>query len=412
MSDREHLFQHRRKKAWAKGARYALAIARSLHLFPALFAIFVLAMYRKLLEEWLPPDFPVVWLLVALLTPVLATARFRSFIQPADSIFLAPASHALNRYWQQAFTYNAIIQCLFVLGWMAFLSPLYIQRVGAGIDWVMAVIVLLTFKVFHLWLRLHELFSLPPRWTDPVIRWGTSALVTFWLFSGSFFGIPLAVALVWSGLLIIHHRKRRPPRGYIPWERLISEETATVTRYYRLASQFIDIPHIGNEIKIRRGWQWLNRFPARRPEHTYLYLFQRTFLRYREPFGVTIRLTLITGLAVAWAGFLPSFAALLYLLGLWMTAVQLPWVRRMHRFQPWFRLYPLPEHLKTEGLSRLAWVILLAVSALMLILPALTWQHPLPALPLMLAGGWIFSTLYARWHLPRKMGRRKMVSRM
>ncbi|MDR6226431.1 ABC transporter permease [Desmospora profundinema] len=412
MNDLDHLFQDRRKKAFEKGGRYALAIARTLNLFPALFAILVLVLYRKLLEEWLPPDFPVAWLLAVILTPVLASTRFRTFIQPADPFFLAPAPDKLTRYWQRTFTYNATIQCLAVLGWMAFLSPLFIQRLGDGIAWVMAVVVLITFKVFLLWLRLHELFGKHPRWIDPVIRWVTSALVTIWLFQGEFFGIPLLAALGWTGFLILHHRKRRPPQGYIPWDRLVSEESATVTRYYRLASQFIDVPQVGNEVRIRRGWGWLNRFPARRPEHTYLYLYQRTFLRYREPFGVSLRLTLVTGLALIWAEFSLSLAASLYFLGLWMTAVQLPWIRRIHRFQPWFRLYPLPEQQKTLGLSRLVWIILLAQSLLILVLPALTWEKPFPSVPLLLAGGWTFSTVYARWRIPRSMRKRKAVSTM
>lgn len=409
MTDLNRLFQHRRKAAYQKGGRYALAILRTLNLFPALFALLLLVAYRKLLEEWLPPDFPVAWVLAGILTAVLAFTRFRTFLQPADPFFLAPDPSALSRYLQRAFTYNAIIQCLIVLTWMAFLSPLYIQRLGDGIDWVMTVVVLLTFKIFNLWLRFHELLAEHPQWTDSLIRWGSSALISVWLFRGEYFGIPLLLSLIWTGLLIAYHLRRRPPQGYFSWERLVSEESATVARYYRLASQFIDVPQVGNEVRIRRGWRWLNRFPARRRENAYLYLYQRTFLRYREPFGVTLRLTLVTGIALMLTEPIPVMTVCLYFLGLWMTAIQLPWIRRIHRFQPWFRLYPLPEQQKSRDLARLVWVILLAESGLMLALPLGTWADPFPQLPLMLVGGWTFASVYAFWRIPRQTRKRKIV---
>ncbi|PTM58254.1 ABC transporter permease [Desmospora activa] len=409
MKDFNQLFQHRRKAAYQKGSRYAIAIARTLNLFPALFAILLLVLYRKLLQEWLPPDFPVAWVLAAILTAVLSFIRFRTYFQPADPFFLAPDPSTVSRYMQRAFTYNAIIQCLIVLAWMIVLSPLFIQRLGDGVAWVMAVVVLLTFKVFNLWLRFHELLAERPHWTDSVIRWGTNAFITIWLFHGQFFGLPLLVTLVWIGLLIAYQRRRQPPRGYFSWQRLVAEESATVARYYRLASQFIDVPQVGNEVRIRRGWQWLNRFPARRRENTYFYLYQRTFLRYREPFGVTLRLTIMTGIALVLTESLPLLAVCLYFLGLWMTAVQLPWIRRIHRFQPWFRLYPLPEQQKTGDLSRLVWGILLVESTVTLLLPAATWTDPFPLLLLLLVGGWIFATVFALWRIPRQNRRRKVV---
>ncbi|MDA8353963.1 MAG: ABC transporter permease, partial [Firmicutes bacterium] len=203
--------------------------------------------------------------------------------------------------------------------------------------------------------------------------------------------------------LTLYHLKQQPPRHLIPWEALIIREQRTVSSYYRLAHQFIDVPYIGNEVKNRPAFGFFYKWLPPTPENSYLYLYLRTFFRYREPFGVYIRLTLVTAAMMAFLRFEWWMAALTLAGGLYLTGVQLPWIRRIHRYQPWFRLYPRPVEQKQKDWSRLA-VGLLAVQAVLILLPQWwLWQAPVTLLPLFLLLGWIIAWFLGRVYLPKRL---------
>ncbi|PTX59385.1 ABC-2 type transport system permease protein [Melghirimyces profundicolus] len=401
----ESLFLERMKHAWKKGGRYAALIAKGLHFLPIFLLISLYFGYKWLLAE-LPEDFPVSLLLTVLFTWTLSSTRIRTYVQKADPVFLFPDLDGLKGYFRRSLIYSAAMQSLKIWLVTVFLSPLYLTRVGevAGLGSAWALLTLL--KIWNIgivWLEIHREDR---RGVHAFLRWGTNGLITWWLFSGQWFGWPLVIGGIWLGWLTLHHIRFRSPRHLIPWETLMRWEERTVSAYYRLANQFIDVPHIGNDVTPRPVFSLLFRRLPSRPENTYLFLYLRTFFRYREPFGVFVRLTLVTAVLLACLPAAGWFSAFILLTGLYVTGIQLPWIRRIHRYQPWFRLYPLPEKQKRTDCSRLAFWLLGAQSSLALLPQYWAWNSPLPfLLPILLLGwgaAWFLSWIY----LPRRLHKR------
>ncbi|MFC4078393.1 ABC transporter permease [Salinithrix halophila] len=392
MNSIQSLFAKRRKKTWAKGVRYAALIAKSLQAFP-IFALLILYFCYKRFLEWLPADFPTGILLAVILTVVLTRSRYRTFVQPADPYFLFPAREELDVYFRKAFFYNLVLQLGHTFVWMLFLAPLFYTGIGGTAFFVFALILLLLLKSWNLYMLRLEITGGSPSLSSLWLRGGTNLLILLWLFEGRLHPLLIPAALLWLGLITWHKLHRQPPSSLIPWERLIAQEEQTVSAYYRLASQFVEVPHIRNEVRPRRWLAFLEGAVSSRPDNTYLYLYLRTFLRHSEPFGATLRLTLVA--AILLLTFRPSLPTGIIILAvaLFVTGIQLPWIRRIHRFQPWFRLYPLPEGQKQRDLSRLVFRIIGVQSTLILLPQPLFWYAPstwgLPLLFLGWGAGWL-----------------------
>lgn len=396
------LFNQRRNQSWTKGARYAALIAKGLHFLPVVILILIYFGYRAFLLG-LPEEFPVYLLMALLLTWTLSRTRIRTYVKPADPVFLLPADEGLREYFRRSLVYSGIVQSLKVLFLMAFLFPLFYSRVGNERDFLLALALLIPLKIWNVGIHWLELREADRRGFHLFLRWVTNGLVTLWLFAGQLFSWPLLVALVWLTWLTLYHRRLKSRVQILPWEELLLQEQRTVSGWYRLASQFVDVPHISNEVKPRPLFTLLLRRISTSPENTYFYLYLRTFFRYREPFGVYVRLTLVTTLLVAFLREEWGLSALILPLGLFLTGIQLPWIRRIHRFQPWFRLYPRPEEEKRTGWARLAFGLLAGQATLVVALQWWLWKEPFPFLLLFLLIGWSTAWILGRLWLPKRL---------
>ncbi|SFS95828.1 ABC transporter permease [Marininema halotolerans] len=400
MKDLEQLFSHRRKHAWQKGLRYATLIAKTLQVFP-LFALLLLYFGYKAFLQWMPADFPASLLMAILLTGVLTQTKHRTFAQPADPYFLLPAGAVVQKYFREAFRYNLIMEIGKTLLWMLFFSPLYLVKIGEASEFTLAIVLILLLKGWNLILFRLAIISGTPTFSG-WLRGGSNLLILMWLFDGRYLIVLIPLALIWMGLLFFHYQRHTPPAHLIPWEEWISRERQTVSTYYRFASQFIEVPQVGNEIRIRKWVSFVEKFVPKQTKNTYLYLYLRTFLRYSEPFGASLRLTLVGAviLLVFQPSWLPAWIVLLVmLLG---TGIQLPWIRHHHNFQPWFRLYPRPEQQKRTDLGKLMGTLLISQSFLVLLIQPQLWYFPLTwGLPLLLLSSGVAWLIGCVW-LPKK----------
>lgn len=402
------LFMERRKAAWQKGARYAALIARGLHFLPIFLLVFIYYGYRAFLE-WLPSDFPVYLILTVLFTWVLSQTQIRTYVKAADPVFLLPADQSLQMYFKKSLLYSMGMQSLKILFWLGFVFPLFYTHIGDGKAFLLALAVLLPLKAWNVWIHWLELRNKDGYTLHQILRWGSNGLVCLWLFSGSLFSWPLIVALGWLGWLTSYHHRFTAPASIIPWDRLLLSEEQIISRYYRLASHFVDVPHIKNERKKRPIFAPILHSVRYGRENTYLYLYLRTFFRYREPFGVYIRLTLVTTLLLA--TFQPEWWLFMMILSIamYITGIQLPWIRRIHRFQPWFRLYPLPDEKKRTGWARLAFILLGVQASLVVLLQWWLWKDPFPFLPILLLFGWLVAWFLGQVHLPKKLHQKSSI---
>lgn len=314
--------------------------------FVVLMIILFMIGYGTLLREP-PAGFPILLVGVLLLTPLVSWSPMRTWLHPADVVFLMPREQEMPGYLRRSWLYNGSFTVLLMLGGLLLFWPLYNRMVDHDYALPVIALVLIIVKLFnmhHAW-RERRLAWPGARWVSRFVRWLLHAMMIAVLLDIDVsMGIALLIITVTSlaYLLLL----RMPKQHALPWERLIEEEQATRRRYYRFLGAFIDVPVLPQRAHRRGYLAWLaNRVPYRE-SNTYRYLFSQTMIR-AEMGGILVRLTLLGGLV----GYLTGAGALLegwgaaavYLLFVFIISVQARSVTMVHRYSVWRHIYPLPE---------------------------------------------------------------------
>jgi ABC-2 type transport system permease protein len=190
---------------------------------------------------------------------------------------------------------------------------------------------------------------------------------------------------------------KRTKKMGLKWNQLIEHEEKRMSSFYRIANLFTDVPKLKDTVKRRK---WLDVFISRIPfsqQHTYLYLFSRTFIRSSDYLGLFIRLTIIGILALYFISYGIGII-LMVVLFLYLTGFQLLPLWNHHQNKLWVDLYPLKEKHKADAFHSLLLVILM-VQAVIFALFILAKGEALLALIGLLTGmvfNYIFIYFYSK----------------
>lgn len=350
--------------------------------FPAFLSLVFIASaiyYIGLIRE-MPSGFPVTEVGIAVLTPVLCWSPLRTWLAPADVVYLMPREHAMRPYMIRSFRYSATLGA--ILGIVVFLLYLPIYRGGSGEAelWLLAVAFAALKGVGHYaaW-RERQMSWGAARFSYRAARWMLSAVVIgIWLHYPAWQAALFMVLCMFLGAVAY-----RLPRGQrFPWERLIQEEASTRKRYYTAFGMFIDVPVLSASIARRSYLSWIMPRIRYGQHNAYVYLFAASLFR-TEIGGILIRLLLLGGLVSYWAADAVSLegwgAACSYAIFAFIISLQLGSLRHVNRYTVWKNIYPLPKDGQREQYSRLDRKALLTALSL-LWLPA--------AIPLLVQGAY------------------------
>ncbi len=139
----------------------------------------------------------------------------------------------------------------------------------------------------------------------------------------------------------------------LKWDRLIALEQKRLLSFYRIANLFTDVPSLAGKVARRK---WLDGFLVFIPfgqKSTYTYLYARTFLRANDYVGLLVRLIIIGSLIIV---ILDNIWAYIFvtLLFLFLTAIQLLPVWKVHEWKLWISLYPLPDKMRETAV--IGWI--------------------------------------------------------
>ncbi len=395
------LFHQRMKSAWT----YAMRIIRVIiggGGTPLIIGIILIALYFAYQQflVWLPADFPIAFMLAIPYTLLVTSSRIRTWIKPADLVFLLPLETQMKPYFRASLTYSAAVH-LIHLGIFTILAyPLLF------IMWKSNLAILLTYLFF----ALIQVFNVLLEWWEMRLTVTLSrnsirmATVGRFLLNGGtvfFFlhqhaGSVLGMAV---GLMLLGHvlRKQVPTIPY-PWQRLQTQEQNIRTRYYALASMFVELPHLKTPVKKRK---WITRFLPQWPNQTASsYLFWRTFFRKSELFPVSIRLILWAMILIA--VFPNRWVVLAVYLGcVWMFSVQLPSLAQSHQYPVIHKLYPLPPKQWRQGLRSIGLVTIGIQTVSIALFAWLVGAISISEVILLLAIGCIVTYAISYFYLPR-----------
>ncbi|QAY66614.1 ABC transporter permease [Paenibacillus protaetiae] len=265
-------------------------------LFLSLIVISSAISYFKLIRD-VPDSFPVTAAGTAALTLVLAWSPLRTWLAGADVVFLLPREGHMKLYLARSFRRSIWMTGLLAAAVLLIYMPIYRQGPGKAAIWEVIALaaVLRAANTFGAW-RERQLTWPGMRHALRLGRWAAAAVVIAVLLSCPAWQSVLFTLLVLALFALLY---KLPERHQMPWERLIAEESATRSRYYRFFSLFADVPTMPSKAYSRPYLAWIIRTIRYRHDNTFVYLYALSAIR-TETTGILMRMLVLFGLVVYW----------------------------------------------------------------------------------------------------------------
>ncbi|AWB45837.1 ABC transporter [Paenibacillus sp. CAA11] len=345
------------------------------------------AWYTSFLRN-IPEGIPIRLIMLILLAPLTVAASFRTYLQPADTVFLLPMEQRMREYFKPAFKSGVIykligLYILLLLAW-----PMYTRAELDAKPFLATAAVLLVLKLISSYGGWQELRSVSIRARQGLrlLRWALLLLmIAAWLWQPAERSLIFILLVLATYLVIL----KVIPKHRTPWDTLIAVEKTQASRVLMILGWFVDIPAEGQKISRRR---WLSGVGQRipwGPSHAFGYLLIKTFIR-SELLGITVRLSLLGILLILWNA-TSWWGAGIYLFFVFLLGAQLSSLHRLHADSPAAAFYPLPPLSRLRAAVKLARNVQLSVTFI-LWLPIVVLAYNQPALALgSLAAGLLLS---------------------
>ena len=318
--------------------------------------VFLLGTAAYYYQAWLktiPNDFPVALIMSFILTLFVTNSPTYTFLKDADRIFLIAVETKMKKYFLQSMMVSFVIQGYVLVIILAALMPLYAQVHGGDFSqfWYLLIVLLIS-KGANLLIRWHIQYYVNVRYhyIDTVVRFLINLAILYLLFADSSPLFILALLLIMA-FLLIYFQKATSNKG-VKWEYLIEQDEKRLASFYRFANMFTEVPKLRNRIKRRRFLDVLfNRVPYAK-EKVFTHLYWRTYVRAGDYFGLTIRLTAISGIFIFFLSFGPGqvFISVLFV---FLTGLQLLPLWNAYDNKLWIIIYPVESSYREKSFKQI-----------------------------------------------------------
>jgi ABC-2 type transport system permease protein len=360
--------------------------------------------YSNLLQD-MPHDFPADLAGVAAIACAALWTPLRTYVQPADTVFLLSLETQVERFYiRQALNRAAfrnafltlMVYVVFVPVYMR--APVTLEAAHSRPLWLVGLL-LVAVAVWNVSGNWHERrLSGARRYLSKVVRAAITLSAVWVLLNNAFWP---AAAWVTGLLLLVRIGWHYARNTGFPWELLMKEEAVANRRWQRFLGWFVDVPSAEAK-SVRRRWaSWIgDRLPWSKT-HAWHYWYVKAFIR-GETFGPWMRWHLVIAFIMLVVDHRVA-DGIIYLTGLFVGGMQLTELARL-RMGPSVHVLPLGQddcQMAAMSVARSAGVLGAALLWLVGALPngtgvALSWQ----ALGLLLAG-----MMWSGWLAPRRLGK-------
>ena len=402
MFDSEKLFKERLSGHIKELSRYLKYIFNGHLAVVIFFSIAALAYYYQQWLAQLPENFPTALVIGGAFGLLVSYSPVRTLLKAPDLVFLIAAEHKMKPYFRRTLIYSYFSQLYMLFLAAAAFGPLYLASYPeqSGRTYLTIVGLLLLFKganLFTNWWML-KIQDSRSRTIDQTARMLMNIAIFYFIIAGELF---IAVVPTILFVIIFLYDYSLSRKASLNWELLIKKDESQMQAFYRVASMFVEVPHLRSKVKKR---QWLVSLLTKNVsfanEKTYDYLYRIAFVRSGDYLGVYVRLIIIGLLFVA---LLPNmwFKIIFSILFLYLSLFQMMPLYRHHRTMVWLDLYPVePADQKRafiKWMHQLGWfqLIIFAVFALIV--------ADLAVFALVSIGGAIFNMLFIRFYIKKKI---------
>lgn len=360
--DLASLRSERRSRFWGKEVLpYVGYVMQSGVAVLLLFAIIAFSAWYTSLVQHIPAGFPIRWIMLVLFVPLTVSSSFRTYLQPADVVFLLPQESRMRKYFQASWISGVIYKLLglalvFLISW-----PLYIRSEADPKPFSLFLLVLIALKLlasYGCWKEL-RMVSRKGATASRLLRYVIIALsIAAWLWqpAGRSLIFILLIAATYAAAL------RFPAKHLVAWERLIAQEKTHIGRVLMVLGWFVNVPSRQQRIHSRKWLFWVGNRISWKPETAYRYLLMKSFIR-SDILGIVIRAGILAVFLVWWmrSGMVGSG---IYLFFVFLAGVQLSTLLRYHSESFWLHVYPIPPGSRRSNAISLAFQIQLVFAGL------------------------------------------------
>lgn len=354
--DSQQLFKERFTAHIKHVMRYAQYILNG-HIAIAL--IFLVVAFAVIYQQFLldlPEAFPVSLVMSILFSLVILYNPIQTFTKQADLVFLLPAIESLKGFFYRGLVYSFFFQSYLMILILAALSPLYHARFTSG-NYLFIIFLFLIFKLWHFIMRWASL-----RLRDQTFlfytKMGLFIVQTFVWYSYFKNWTMMFIIGVIGLFLILSYLLHRGFNHSLALDQLITNDQHRLERFYRLASLFTDVRELSTRVKKRRllSRMLTSRVMLKQSE-TYTYLYRLTFSRSEDYLGLSSRLVVIGGIALA-AIDQPILSFGVGVLFIYLIGIQLLPLFSHHDTKLWLMLYPVNKQEKMRTFLQLLTALL------------------------------------------------------
>ncbi|MCJ8013915.1 ABC transporter permease [Paenibacillus sp. KQZ6P-2] len=397
--DLTKLRAERRSRFWGKEVLpYIGYVIQSGVAVLLLFMLIAFAAWYTSLVQHIPTGLPIRWIMLIIFVPLTVNSSFRTYLQPADIVFLLPQESNMNRYFNASWISGVVYKLLglalvFLISW-----PLYVRSDEHPKNFWLFLLVLIALKLlasYGCWKEL-RMVSRRASMAYRFLRYVILALfLAAWLWQ------PAGRSVIFMVLLAATYfaALRIPAKHLVAWERLIAQEKIQSGRVLMILGWFVSVSGRQQRIYSRKWLSWAGNRTPWKPQTAYRYLLMKSFVR-SDILGIVLRAGILGALLVWWnrSGMLGIG---IYLFFVFVVGVQLTSLLRYHSESFWLHVYPIPPGSRRINAIGLAFQIQLLFAVLMWLPLLEAGVAQLGSVFMTLAGGVILCLLF-RYFAGRK----------
>lgn len=363
------LRQKRRGEFWAQILPYTQYIIQSGVAVLTFFLLIAFAAWYTTFVQNIPAGLPVYWIMLVLLTPLTVYGSVRTYMRPADVVFMLPVETQMKAYFASAWRGGMIGKSFWLILLAIVAWPFYVRAAIEPKPLLILLLCLLLLKGVSNYGSWQEM-----RMERQRARVGYRVLRYIAIIGllGAVLWLPLTMAIITlaAGIVIYVICLRLPGKVAVPWERLIAAEKNHAASVMRMLGWFVDVPTGERKVNHRRWLSFIGKRLPWKQEQAFRFLLTRTFIR--TELLPTLSRFVVFGIILIVLARESWFGIAVYLLFIILAGMQLTMLRKQHTDTLWLSIYPLPPAARRLETIRLITIVQLVVAIVLWIPIAIT----------------------------------------
>ncbi|WP_322923858.1 ABC transporter permease [Paenibacillus campi] len=356
------LRQKRRGEFWGQILPYMQYIIQSGVAVLTFFLLIAFAAWYTTFVQNMPAGLPVYWIMLVLLTPLTVYGSVRTYMRPADVVFMLPMETQMRHYFTAAWRGGMVGKSFWLVLLIIVASPFYGR---AALDpkpllvLIVAVLLLKAISNYGSWQEL-RMEGQRARVLYRLLRY-----VAIIGLLAALLWLPLGLALITllSGAAVYVVCLQLPGKVAVPWERSIAAEKNHAAAVMRMLGWFVDVPTGERKVNHRRWLSFIGRKLPWQQEQAFRFLLVRTFIR--TELLPTLSRFVVFGVILVLLARESWFGIAVYLLFIILAGMQMTMLRKQHTDTLWLSIYPLPPAARRLETIRLITLVQLVVAVVL-----------------------------------------------